>query len=147
MHQVWIGRVTGVLMGTAVLWVAGPSAAQSAALPAQVVSRASVASDGTRANGDSFGPALSQDGRVVAFQSQATNLGGSCITANQIYVHDRATGATSCVSVNGSGIPGNNASASPTLSADGRLVAFASLATNLGGGCVSGLLQTYVHDR
>src|SRR5262245_2214713 len=106
MHHDWIGRVTRALMGTAVLWVAGPAAAQPAALPGQVVSRASVASDGTQPNGNSATPALSRDGRLVAFVSNATNLGGGCNSGvQQIYVHDRVTGATSCVSVNDSGTP------------------------------------------
>src|SRR5262249_57218279 len=55
-----------------------------------------------------------------------------CASGQQIYVHDRATGATTCVSVSGTGIPGNNASSGPPpLSADGRVVAFVSVATNL----------------
>src|SRR5262249_43419583 len=95
----------------------------------------SVSSSGVPGTNTSVGPlALSADGRVVAFASSATNLGGGCATANQIYIHDRATGGTSCVSVSGGGVPGDAASQSPALSADGRLVAFVSSATNLGGG-------------
>src|SRR5262249_51166556 len=74
------------------------------------------------------------------------NLGGGCTSGSQIYVHDRVTGATSCVSVSGSGVPGNETSVSPALSADGRFVAFASLTTNLVGECTSSI-QIYVHDR
>jgi Tol biopolymer transport system component len=122
------------------LWAAGPAAAQ----PGSVVSRASISSAGAQANQNSFSSALSRDGRVVAFTSSATNLRG-CATGQQIYVHDRATGTTSCVSVDGSAVPGNLGSDGPTLSADGRVVAFTSSASNLGGSCVN--QQVYVHDR
>src|SRR5262249_10701711 len=54
-----------------------------------------------------------------------------CASGTQIFVHDRATGTTTCVSVDGSGVPGNGNSFSPALSADGQVVAFQSLATNL----------------
>jgi Tol biopolymer transport system component len=102
---------------------------------------------GAQGNAASDGAALSADGRVVAFASQAGNLGGGCSSGLQVYVHDRATGVTTCVSrAPGGGVQGNDDSALPALSADGRLVAFASAAGNLGGGC-AGSFQIYVHDR
>src|SRR5262249_13665717 len=90
----------------------------------------SVSGSGAPGNGNSVTPRLSADGRFVVFGSSATNLGG-CASGVQVYVHDRATGAATCVSVRDSGVPGNNTSAGPTLSADGRAVAFVSSATNL----------------
>src|SRR5262249_46569856 len=133
MRRFWIDGVRGVLVGGVVLWAAGAAEAQ----PGSVVGRASVSGGGTQANANSFSSTLSGDGRGVALASSATNLGGGCASGQQIYVHDRATGATSCVSVDGGGVPGNAGSDTPALSADGRFVAFASSATNLGGGCAS----------
>src|SRR5205809_7953833 len=63
--------------------------------------RVSVASDGAQGNGSSgllsfaFPPALSADGRFVAFVSFATNLvAGDTNGATDVFVHDRQTGAT-----------------------------------------------------
>jgi Tol biopolymer transport system component len=144
------GRLSHVAVLVAHAWAllgllaAGPAAAQ---LPGHVVARASVPSGGGQAvGGGSVTPALSADGRLVAFSSSATNLGGGCTSGTQVYVHDRATGATTCVSRAPGGAQGDGGSGSPDLSADGRLVAFQSNATNLGGGCTSGS-QIYVHDR
>src|SRR5262245_7294375 len=143
----WMGG--WVVRGMVLVVAVGALAGEAATLPAQVVSRASVATGGTQANGESFSPTLSRDGRVVAFGSLATNLGGGCSTPAQVYVHDRTTGATACVSVDSSGTPGNGSSGAfgIALSPDGRLVAFTSDATNLGGGCTSGVQQIFVHDR
>ena len=106
-------------------------------------------------NGFSSAPAISADGRFVAFVSQATNLlapGTPAIPAGQqIYVRDRQTGQTSLVSVDNNVAPsaGNGFSSAPSISGDGRFVAFVSLATNLlapGIPAVAGQ-QIYVRDR
>src|SRR5437660_1328853 len=115
--------------------------------------RVSVASDGTQANNVSSYPALSADGRFVAFQSDATNLvAGDTNGATDVFVHDRQTGATERVSVaSGGGTQGNRNSggffAFPALSADGRLVAFQSDATNLVARDTNGATDVFVHDR
>ncbi|MBN8480638.1 MAG: PD40 domain-containing protein [Xanthomonadales bacterium] len=94
--------------------------------------RVSVASDGSQANGAGFSPVLSADGRFVAFVSEASNLVPFDINAvADVFVHDRATGQTQRVSVATSGIQGNGASVEPSVSADGRFVAFVSDAWNL----------------
>jgi Tol biopolymer transport system component len=136
--------VAAVAAGLLGLLAAAPAAAQ---LPAHVVARASVATGGGQsASGASDRAALSADGRVVAFRSGATNLGGGCAGGTQIYVHDRATGMTTCISRGATGLEGDGPSTAPALSADGRVVAFESDAANLGGGCAGGT-QVYVHDR
>src|SRR5439155_1436556 len=97
--------------------------------------RVSVASGGTEGNGFSAGPALSADGRFVAFHSTATNLvAGDTNGKTDVFVHDRQTGTTERVSVASDATQGNNASSYPALSADGRFVAFHSDATNLVAG-------------
>jgi len=95
---------------------------------------ASVASDGTQANGGSYGPpSLSADGRYVAFYSAASNLvTGDTNGKSDVFVHDRLTGQTVMVSVAaGSNAPGNGHSESPAISAGGKYVAFQSWADNL----------------
>src|SRR5262245_30847112 len=142
MRRISVSLIAGMVVAGALLGAVGPAVA----LPGIVVTRASVANDGAQANGSSFDPALSADGRFVAFVSWATNLGGGCAGDYQIYVHDRVTGTTSCVTVRSGGVPADGPSFLPALSADGRIVAFQSTATNLGGGCGGGS-QIYVHDR
>ncbi len=106
--------------------------------PARQLTRVSVATDGTPADGRALDAALSADGRVVAFASDATNLDPRCVPLlfrTQIFVHERITGTTTCVSVAPDGTRGNNDSRQPALSADGRFVAFGSQATNLDPRC------------
>jgi len=90
------------------------------------VTRVSVASDGTEANNDVEQPAISGDGRYVAFTSAATNL--DPIARNgytQVYVHDRLSGTTRRVSKTPTGGEAGSSGA-PSISRDGRYVAFSS---------------------
>src|SRR5262249_43185861 len=94
---------------------------------ADVTQRVSVASDGTQANDRSGFPALSADGRVVAFESLATNLVPRDTNRDwDVFVHDRQTGMTERVSVASDGAQANGPSTWGSLSADGRVVAFRS---------------------
>src|SRR2546422_11711807 len=108
----------------------------------------SVASGGIEGNGFSVGPALSADGRFVAFHSTGSNLvAGDTNGATDVFVHDRQTGTTERVSGASDGTQGNDASAGPALSADGRLVAFHSSPTNLVAGDANRAYDAFVHDR
>ncbi len=120
--------------------------------------RVSVASDGTQANAASWGAAVSADGRFVAFASDASNLvPDDHNRAADVFVHDLETGQTVRVSVSSNGIEGNGHSAKgvgisplptrPSLSADGRFVAFDSEATNLVADDANGCRDVFVHDR
>jgi Tol biopolymer transport system component len=92
-----------------------------------VTTRVSVASDGTQGNDISEAPALSADGRYVAFESAASTLvAGDTNFTIDVFVHDRATGTTSRESVATGGEQTGASSRLPSLSADGRLVAFSS---------------------
>ena len=114
----------------------------------QCTTRVSVASDGTQANGASYSASVSADGRYVAFHSTAMNLIPDDWTSYaDVLVHDRATGATTIVSVRSDGTHGNLNSSSPSLSADGRYVAFQSDATNLVAGDTNTYRDVFVHDR
>ncbi len=86
---------------------------------------------GIQLNGGSSHPSVSEGGRFVAFVSEATNIvPEDSDLLPDIYVWERASGAMELVSVNSFGIKGNLASRSPSLSADGRRIAFESDATN-----------------
>jgi Tol biopolymer transport system component len=98
--------------------------------------------------GESFSPFISADGRFVAFSSFADNLvAGDTNFVPDIFVHDRQTGQTTRVSVDSAGIEGNDFSVFPSISADGRFVAFESFSTNLVAGDTNGSPDIFVHDR
>lgn len=167
--------------------------------------RVSVSSAGDQANNSSGEPAVSPDGRLVAFSSDADNLvpgepqdsardvylrdvvagttegistastglvrhsGGPAISANgqfvayhswdgglvagdtndryDVFVLDRTTGVTERVSADSTGVQGNNDSTSPSISSDGRFVAFTSDADNLVPGDGNFDTDVFVHDR
>lgn len=97
---------------------------------------------------DSHSPAISGDGRYVVFESLALNLvPGLTVTTAQIYVRDRLTGRTTCVSVANDGTAGNIFSDEPSISEDGRYVTFRSHATNLVPRDTNGAPDVFVHDR
>jgi len=116
--------------------------------------RVSVSSTGMQANDRSYSPSLSSDGRFVTFQSYATNLVSGDTNGDvdpnegaDIFVHDRQMGQTTRVSVSSAGVQGNNSSGSPSLSSDGRFVAFSSAANNLVAGDTNDTTDIFLHDR
>lgn len=113
-----------------------------------VTCRASVSSSGAQADQMSFLPALNADGTIVAFKSNATNLvAGDLNQAADVFVHNCVTGETQRVSVGADGREGNDIAIPPSISADGRFVAFGSFASNLlPGQSTNGNSQVYVRD-
>src|SRR2546425_1904657 len=96
----------------------------------------------------SFRPWMSADGRFVAFDSDSPTLvPGDTNTLRDIFVHDVATGTTTRVSVGLNGAQANGDSQRPTVSADGRYVAFWSAATNLVEGDTNKVPDAFVYDR
>ena len=94
--------------------------------------RVSVDSSGKQTDGASTTCAISSDGRFVAFDSAATNLvSGDTNGYYDVFVRDRAVGATARASVDSSGGQGDDASKYPAICGDGHVVVFSSLATNL----------------
>ncbi len=84
----------------------------------------------------------------MAFLSSASNLvSGDTTFASDVFVHDRQTGAITRVSVDSSGVQGNNGSSDVSISADGRFVAFTSNASNLVSGDINDYSDVFVHDR
>ena len=110
--------------------------------------RVSVSSAGLEGDADSYAPALSADGRYVAFDSTASNLvPEDTNSACDVFVHDRATGKTERVSVGTDGSEGDYESSMPSISADGRYVAFASPASTLAPGDTNETWDVFVRDR
>src|SRR6266508_6366946 len=108
----------------------------------------SVSSNSEEDDGISEGPAITADGRLIVFQSDAQNLvpgGNPFLFVNQIYVHNRIEGTTEIVSVNNAGEAGNSSSIRADISPDGRFVAFSSDANNLVPGLQFGH-QVYLRD-
>jgi Tol biopolymer transport system component len=110
--------------------------------------RASVASDRSQANNSSELSAISADGRFAIFRSDATNLvEGDTNNAADIFLHDRLFRITERLSVASDGSQANDASGQPSISADGRYVAFRSTANNLVGVDTNGFLDVFLRDR
>ncbi len=92
----------------------------------------SVSSSAQQANGASFRPAISADGRYVAFESDATNLVPFDTNGDtDVFLHDRVSGVTQRVSSSSGGQQGSGRSLQPSISGDGRVVVFHSHAPNL----------------
>ncbi len=126
-----------------------PSVALSPAIAAPVsrVGRVSVGVDGAQADTDSLLPVTSDDGRFVAFQSSSDALDGDTGGHVNVFVRDTVAGTTTLISAALGGSLADGDSFSPSISADGRYVAFASNATNLIVGDDNASTDVFVHDR
>ncbi|OHD27621.1 MAG: hypothetical protein A2064_00010 [Spirochaetes bacterium GWB1_66_5] len=112
------------------------------------IERVSVDSDGAEADGPSLRCSLSADGRYVAFMSGAADLvDDDTNPVYDIFVYDRQNDSIERVSVDSAGAQADDFSEIPTISADGRYVAFRSNATNLVAGDTNGTFDVFVHDR
>ena len=110
--------------------------------------RVSEAWSGGDATGESLYPSISEDGRWIAFSSDAPDLVDDDTNAAQdVFVFDRQSGLVSRVSMGWDGSEGNGDSRTPSISGDGRLVAFRSGATNIVPGSMTVSKSIYVCDR
>jgi Tol biopolymer transport system component len=106
----------------------------------------SLAQGGALGNGASFNPSISGDGRFVAFRSKATNLVPlDTNAADDVFVRDRLLGTTRRISVDSAGVQGNQRSIVGGIAADGSLVSFWSIATNLVPADTNGVGDVFVH--
>ena len=136
--------VAGLVAAAHAVTVAGWATAAHAA---PVTDRVSVASTGQQANGASANPSVNIDGSLIAFSSSATNLVGVGVTAGQVYVRDTANRQTDLVSRSTAGGAANGDAVDPSISEDGRVIAFQSDATNLVPGDTNGVHDIFVRDR
>lgn len=117
---------------------------QSAAAPVVRTTRESVSSAGAPAVGMVQSGSLSANGRYVVFTSMASNLVG--VTGMHVYRHDRTTGATVLVTVAKTGSPSAVGGFAPSVSADGRFVAFASNGSDFVDGDTNGRVDIFLRD-
>jgi Tol biopolymer transport system component len=138
------------MLGTSLLVCLGVLACPVPALAALgTTTRVSVGAGGVQSNGIiNLAPAVSADGRYVAFESNATNLvTGDSNATTDVFVRDRVLGTTERVSLGAGGAQANGGSSGASISADGRYVAFSSAATNLVAGDGNGQSDAFVRDR
>jgi hypothetical protein len=117
-----------------------------------LIERVSVGRQGDQeiqADGDSSHPSISGDGRFVAFESNATNLApeGDTNGERDIFVFDRQTRTIQRVSVDSAGNQADRESYHPSISFDGRIVAFESFATNLVPDDTNAARDIFVHEK
>lgn len=113
---------------------------------ARVVERISMGFDGAVANGSSRNAVLSENGRYVVFESDASNLvAGDTNGATDVFRYDILTGETIRVSVGNSG-QSNGTSSNAVITADGTQVVFESLGDNLVAGDSNGLRDVFIRN-
>jgi Tol biopolymer transport system component len=99
---------------------------------AQTMTTTQLMVGGRLPNGDTWAPAISADGRFLAFVSAASNLvSGDRNRASDVFLTDLRGGATELVSRSAKGGSGNGASNRPAVSGDGSVVVFQSIASDL----------------
>lgn len=112
------------------------------------IERVSMGIGGTEGNSISLDTAISGDGRYVAFSSASSNLVAGDTNAHyDIFVFDRQDELMDRVSVSSDGTEADRDSRYPSISADGRYVAFASFATNLVADDTNNRQDAFVFDR
>jgi Tol biopolymer transport system component len=114
----------------------------------RTVTALSVSPSGRPQNYESEDPSISRNGRYVAFASDSSNL----VTGDRnhrwdIFVRDVKARQTTRVSVSSTGAAANAHSTSPSISANGRFVAYVSRASNLVAGDNRSTTDVFVHDR
>lgn len=119
----------------------------------RAIEAVSISSGGALANRDCLNPSITPDAKYVVFETPASNLVAFDTGLNSdIFVRDLDRLRTVRMSVNADGVQGDAGSAQPSISGDGRFVAFGSLARNLDkdvdpDDIPQGVMQIYVHDR
>lgn len=151
--RVRVCRVAGVsvtlaLIATGLGLEALPASAHGTSTPvaSRLTERVSVSGGGGRSM-MSVMPAISGDGTVVGFVSASPLVKGDTNNESDIYVRDLSEGMTERVSIGLDGDDPNAMSYFPSLSADGRYVAFASMASNLVAGDTNDMADVFIYDR
>jgi Tol biopolymer transport system component len=109
--------------------------------------RVSVTSRGQQISGNVYDPAISANGRFVVFGAESSALvPGDTNGRADLFLHDLRSGSTQRVSVGTGGVQANADSSDGSLSADGRYLAFTSLADNLVQADTNGQADVFVRD-
>jgi Tol biopolymer transport system component len=117
------------------------------ALHSVSLSLASVSTAGTQGDGNSIYATISATGRYVAFESMATNLTTLTTGAHeQVYLRDDVSGVTTMISEATALAGGDDDSLRPSISADGRRIAFQSFADNIVGGDTNTVVDVFLAD-
>ncbi len=135
---------TPILLSVLVLGTAAPLRGQAA------ITRVSVASGGSQANGPSSESiqSISADGRYVAFVSAATNLvAGDTNGKKDVFVRNVGAGTTDRVSVSSTGVQGDGDCFWPALSSGGSAVTYFSTSTDLVPHDVDGKTSVFRFER
>ena len=110
--------------------------------------RASLTSTGSQISSASSAPAISADGRFVAFVVGGTGVvPADTVIVNDVFVRDMVANTTVMISLDPSGTAVQNSSASPSISDDGRFVAFHSFSPNLAPGMAAQNGQNDAENR
>lgn len=110
------------------------------------IALASRTTSGAPSPSDTMSPTISGNGRYVAFASSGTQFGPATNGLRQVFRWDAQTDTIELVSADASGAAGVSASNDPSMSNNGRYVAFTSSATNLVPGDTNGLTDVFVKD-
>ena len=142
-----LSGVAGAVFALATLLALQLALIAPGAAAAAGTERVSVRSSGAQGTDNSYTSSISGNGRYVAFVSTAPNLvSGDTNGVKDVFVHDRDSGDTYRVSVDSAGGQANAGSDSPSVSYNGRYIAFCSEATNLVAGDTNGKPDVFVHD-
>ncbi|MFK5957003.1 MAG: hypothetical protein QM477_11230 [Planctomycetota bacterium] len=108
----------------------------------------SVDASGVPGNGFSTDAQISTDGFFIAFTSSSNNLvAGDTNGLPDVFVYDLVLGTLELGSRDSNGVQASASSGAPSLSADGRFLAFESFATNLVGGDTNNFSDVFLRDR
>lgn len=113
-----------------------------------LTTRVSEMSGGGEASDYSENPSISADGRYIVFESVATDMVvGDLNGRRDIFLHDRIANTTELISVTSDEVQATNHSFNPSVSSDGRFVAFQTIANNVVPDDTNGGTDIFVRDR
>ena len=141
-------RFLRLLSAVVIVMLASPAVLVQATLahPSET-ERVSISSAGSEGDRVSRTPSINDNGQIIVFASEATNLvDGDTNGVQDIFLHDWLTGTTRRVNLSGQGKEANGASAWPEISADSLSVVFTSTATNLVDRDTNGFEDVFVVD-
>lgn len=111
------------------------------------IERISVTSSGNQGSNISLNGSISDDGRYIAFESNAALVAADTNGNKDIYLHDRVDSSTIRISGGSGANESNDISENPIMSGDGRFIVFESEASNLVEGDTNNAQDIFVYNR